>query len=82
MDREAKPADNARNYELDRVERACLQMNADGLENRKIGACLKLSEKDVERHLLDAQRKLGATNRLQAIIIGLKKGLIDIDGHR
>jgi DNA-binding CsgD family transcriptional regulator len=62
--------------ELTSKERQCLQWCKEGKTNWEIGVILSISEKTVEFHLSKAMRKLGAGNRMSAVIIGIKRGLI------
>lgn len=50
----------------------------DGKSNRQIAEILDLSEKTVEGYISSIQNKLGASNRVSAVVIGLKQGLIDL----
>jgi DNA-binding CsgD family transcriptional regulator len=48
---------------------------ADGLRYREVAACLTISERQVERHVANAQERLGAANVNQLIAIALAAGL-------
>jgi DNA-binding CsgD family transcriptional regulator len=61
---------------LSRKELACLTWCKEGKTNWEIGEILVISEKTVEFHLRNATRKLGATNRITAVVAGIKTGLI------
>lgn len=61
---------------LTRKEIECLTWCKEGKTNWEIGEILVISEKTVEFHLRNATRKLGATNRISAVIAGIKIGLI------
>lgn len=54
----------------------CLRWCKEGKTNWEIGEILKISEKTVEFHLSNGMRKLGANNRITAVIMGIKMGLI------
>ncbi|MCK1270828.1 MULTISPECIES: helix-turn-helix transcriptional regulator [unclassified Bradyrhizobium] len=54
----------------------CLGWCKEGKTNWEIGEILFISEKTVEFHLRNAMRKLGATNRITAVVAALKRGLI------
>jgi DNA-binding CsgD family transcriptional regulator len=56
----------------------CLRWCKEGKTNWEIGEILKISEKTAEFHLRNAMRKLGAGNRITAVVIGLKRGLIPL----
>lgn len=53
--------------ELTVRERDCLAFMADGKRDREIGDLLGVTEQTVRFHIDNARRKLGATNRAQAI---------------
>ena len=53
-----------------------LQLVTDGLIDRSIASQLEISENTVRNHMKSVRRKLGVTNRLQATLIGLKKGVV------
>ncbi|WFU62668.1 helix-turn-helix transcriptional regulator [Bradyrhizobium brasilense] len=59
-------------------ERECLRWCKEGKTNWEIGEILSISEKTVEFHLSNGMRKLGASNRITAVIIGIKWGLIPL----
>jgi DNA-binding CsgD family transcriptional regulator len=63
-------------FVLTRQEIECLRWCKEGKTNWEIGAILRISEKTVEFHLGNAMRKLGAGNRITAVVRGLKLGLI------
>lgn len=50
-------------------EFAVLSKLADGLQNREIGEALTLAEPTVKMHVKSIYRKLGVSNRTQAVII-------------
>jgi LuxR family quorum-sensing system transcriptional regulator SolR len=50
----------------------------DGKSRPEIGDILSISHKTVEFHLCNIMNKLGATNQITAVVIGLQKGLIDL----
>lgn len=50
----------------------------EGKTNWEIGEIMLISEKTVEFHLSNVMRKLGAGNRITAVIVGIKRGLITL----
>lgn len=54
----------------------CLRWCSRGKTNWEISRILDLSERTVEHYLSRANRKLGTTNRTQAVARALKLGLI------
>ena len=59
-------------------ELECLRWCKEGKTNWEIGEILTISEKTVEFHLSNSMRKLGASNRITAVIVGIKEGLIQL----
>jgi DNA-binding NarL/FixJ family response regulator len=53
-----------------------LGLVAQGMSNRQIAGALCLSESTVKVRLQTAMRKLGATRRLDAVALGLRRGVI------
>ncbi|WP_458194186.1 LuxR C-terminal-related transcriptional regulator [Bradyrhizobium sp. UFLA05-153] len=43
-----------------------------------MGEILQISEKTVEFHLGNVKKKLGTANRISAVVIGLRYGLISL----
>ncbi|UPJ68577.1 LuxR family transcriptional regulator [Bradyrhizobium sp. 191] len=59
-------------------ELECLKWCKEGKTNWEIGEILSISQKTVEFHVGNAMRKLGAGNRITAVIMGIKNGLIQL----
>ena len=57
-------------------ERECLQWTAAGKTSWEISSILKLSQSTTDGYIASATRKLGATNRTQAVAVGIRRGLI------
>jgi DNA-binding NarL/FixJ family response regulator len=55
-----------------------LQCLADGLTNQAIGQRLYLSPNTVGNHLQRAMAKLGAHSKLEALVTGVRLGIIDL----
>jgi DNA-binding NarL/FixJ family response regulator len=62
--------------QLTEREREILQLLAAGCDNRTIAAQLHLSEKTVGNRLSEVFQKLGVTNRTQAALVAVQRGLI------
>ncbi|NJP06577.1 MAG: response regulator transcription factor [Chloroflexaceae bacterium] len=62
--------------QLTEREREILQLLAEGCDNRTIASRLHLSEKTVGNRLSEIFQKLGVTNRTQAALVALQRGLI------
>jgi len=54
----------------------CLRWCKEGKTNWEIGEIMMISEKTVEFHISNLTKKLGASNRISAVIKGMYKGLI------
>jgi LuxR family quorum sensing-dependent transcriptional regulator len=59
-------------------EREALSWAANGKTAREIGKLLGIKKRTVEEHFQAAQRKLGAVNRIHAVVLALRDGTIDI----
>ncbi len=59
-------------------ELECLRWCKAGKTNWEIGEIISISEKTVEFHLGNAMRKLGAGNRITAVIIAIQEGLLPL----
>jgi DNA-binding CsgD family transcriptional regulator len=57
-------------------EREILTLVADGLTSSEIGMMLGISERTVEWHLLRVVDRIGARNRVQAVVLAIRDGLI------
>lgn len=57
-------------------ETEILQLLAHGLTNKQIAARLKISTHTVKFHVSAIFNKMGTTNRVETVNLGLKKGLI------
>ncbi len=55
-----------------------LALMSQGLSNGDIAKQVYLSEKTVKNHVTSILRKLGVTDRTQAVIAGVKRGLVSI----
>jgi DNA-binding CsgD family transcriptional regulator len=73
-----REACDQRTKQLTSQELECLRWCKEGKTNWEIGEILTISEKTVEFHLSNSMRKLGAGNRITAVIMGIKEGLIQL----
>jgi DNA-binding NarL/FixJ family response regulator len=55
-----------------------IHLIADGLSNHQISSRLRISDQTVKNHVTAILRKLGATDRAQAVLICLRSGWIDL----
>lgn len=72
---EATPI-RAADVALSERERDCLLWSARGKSNWDIGVILHISEHTVDFHFRKAMAKLGAGNRIVAIVTAIRHGLI------
>jgi DNA-binding NarL/FixJ family response regulator len=59
-------------------EREILKLIAADLTNAEIGEELSISKRTVEYHVTSIIQKLGVDSRLGAVVIAIKKGLLDV----
>lgn len=72
------PSDRCCAYiKLTRRERECLQLSAKGLTAKGIAATLNRSNATINLHLVSAARKLGARNRVEAVVRALHYRLVE-----
>ena len=57
-------------------ESEVLQLLAQGLSNKQIAVRLYISEHTVKFHVSSVYGKLGATNRAEAVRLGVQRGLV------
>ena len=55
-----------------------LQLVATGSRNRDIADGLSISEDTVKVHVKHVMEKLGANDRTEAVVIGLRRGIIQL----
>jgi len=59
-------------------ERDVLELLAEGLTNQEMAGRLCISDSTVKSNLARAMQKLGAANRVQALVLGVQAGLVSI----
>lgn len=72
----AAPVSNTALSNLTSREMTALRLLVKGLTNKEIGQQLDLQEVTVKMHLRNAYRKIGASNRIDAVRIAVEKGLV------
>jgi len=85
---ERRPAAPAKGGEGDRRpiealtqrEETILGLMTEGLTNAGIAARLHLTEGTVKNHVSEILRKLQANDRTHAVVLAIKRGLLDLDG--
>jgi DNA-binding CsgD family transcriptional regulator len=65
---------------LDRNELEALSLFANGRSAEEIAIGLKVSQSMAHHYLRVAARKLGARNRVHAVAIAVRKGLVHVTG--
>jgi DNA-binding NarL/FixJ family response regulator len=63
-------------------EREVLELVGEGYDNAEIAQRLYLSQSTVKNHVSKLLEKLGAENRVQAAVYGIRRGLVQGDGQR
>jgi DNA-binding NarL/FixJ family response regulator len=71
-------AEYAAEESLSPLEVRVLRLIADGNSNKEIAASLSVTEDSVKGHVRNILAKLGASDRTQAAIIGVKRGIIQL----
>ena len=74
----ARLAEHLSDEDLTSREVEVLRNVADGNRNRDIGERLFISEDTVKVHIKHIMEKLGASDRTQAVAIGLRRGIIQL----
>jgi len=77
---EGPPQQEARDADavLTERERDILRLAASGMSNARIAARLYVSVRTVQAHLSNIFDKLGVGSRTEAVIVSLRRGLIDL----
>ena len=71
-------AEHAAEETLSPLEIRVLRLIADGNSNKEIAAVLSVTEDSVKGHVRNILSKLGASDRTQAAMIGVKRGIIQL----
>ena len=71
-------AEHAAEETLSPLEVRVLRLIADGNSNKEIAAVLSVTEDSVKGHVRNILSKLGAGDRTQAAMIGVKRGIIQL----
>jgi two-component system, NarL family, response regulator len=75
----AKLAARMEQPNLSEREHDVLSRMAQGMSNRDIAATLQISEGTVKFHVNNLLDKLGVHDRLQAVVVGLKRGIVSLE---
>ena len=60
-------------------ETEILEFIARGFLNKQIASELDISEQTIKNHVTSILRKLNANARTEAVVIGIKRGIITLD---
>jgi len=71
-------AEHAAEETLSPLEVRVLRLIADGNSNKEIAGMLSVTEDSVKGHVRNILSKLGANDRTQAAMIGIKRGIIQL----
>ena len=71
-------AEHATDDALTAAEIRVLRLIADGKANKEIAAGLRLSEETIKGQVSKILSKLGASDRTHAVVIGLRRGIIEL----
>lgn len=74
----AKLVQRMNNPELSEREREVIHLMVDGLSNHDISAALNITESTVKFHINRILSKLGVSDRTQAVIKALKRGIVKL----
>ncbi|MBD2463560.1 response regulator transcription factor [Oscillatoria sp. FACHB-1407] len=74
----AKLLQRMSNPELSERELGVLRLMAQGMSNQVIGTTLSISESTVKAHVNRILSKLGVNDRTQAVIIAIKRGIVNL----
>ena len=73
-----EPIESDENFDLSQRERDILQLLVEGLSNAEIAHRLYLSEGTVRNYLSSLFVKLGVSDRTQAVVVALRRGLVSL----
>jgi two-component system, NarL family, response regulator len=74
----SKLVERMNNPVLSERELDVLRLIAQGLSNQDIGTALNIGESTVKSHVTHILTKLGVSDRTQAVIVGVKRGLVSL----
>ncbi|MCP6758375.1 MAG: response regulator transcription factor [Fischerella sp. CENA71] len=75
----AKLAERVGILQLSGRELEVIRLMATGKTNQEIGAVLQISEGTVKYHVNNILSKLGVSDRIQAVITALKRGIVSLE---
>lgn len=75
---QSKPAQPQNPWNLSATEMDVLRYVAKGLSNAEVGRVMELERRTVRTHLGHIYRKLGVNSHVDAVVLALKAGLVDL----
>ena len=75
---QAKPAQPQNPWNLSTTELDVLRYVAKGLSNAEVGRVMELERRTVRTHLGHIYTKLGVNSHVDAVVIALKAGLVEL----
>lgn len=78
-DEEARRLASRLSSQLSPREIEVLKLVGSGLKNKEIGSTLSLAESTVKVHLASIFMKLGVADRTQAVLAGIRRGIIQLE---
>ncbi len=73
-----KPRTNIRDSVLTRRELQVLELLGEGIYNKEIAEKLFISEKTVKNHVSSIFKKIGVSDRTQAVVFAIRNNMIDV----
>jgi len=77
--RTAETADETTSDQVTAREMDVLKLAAKGMSNREIADSLTISTRTVQVHLSNVFAKLGVGSRTEAVVVALRRGMIDLE---
>jgi DNA-binding NarL/FixJ family response regulator len=75
---QAKPAEASNPWNLTPVEFDVLRYVAKGLSNAEVGRVMTLERRTVRTHLGHIYRKMGVNSHVEAVVMALKAGIVEL----
>ena len=75
---QAKPPEKSNPWNLTPEELEVLRYVAKGLSNAEVGRVLSLERRTVRTHLSHVYRKLGVNSHVEAVVLALRAGLVEL----
>jgi DNA-binding NarL/FixJ family response regulator len=75
---QTKPPEKSNPWGLTPEELEVLRYVAKGLSNAEVGQVLSLERRTVRTHLSHIYRKLGVSSHVEAVVLALRAGLVDL----